>query len=84
MKNEREAAGLRCGEVLARLSDYLDGTLGADERPRFEAHISVCDHCARFGGVFAATMASLRRRLARPEPPLDGVRARLARRLAQG
>lgn len=84
MKNEREVAGLRCREVLARLSDYLDGALVAEERARLEAHVAACDHCARFGGVFAATMASLRRRLAHPEPLAEGVRARLAQQLAQG
>lgn len=84
MKNERDVAGLRCREVLARLSEYLDGTLAAEERARLEAHVAACDHCARFGGVFAATMASLRRRLARPEPLAEGVRTRLARRLAGG
>lgn len=82
MKNEREVAGVRCGEVLARLSDYLDATLPSADRARVEAHVAACDHCARFGGVFAATVASLRHRLARPTPLTAEQRARLSRGLA--
>ena len=81
MRNERELAGLRCGEVLARLSDYLDGSLAGEERTRMEAHVAGCDHCARFGGVFAATVAGLRRRLARPAALSAARRERLTRRL---
>ncbi len=82
MKHEREVAGMRCREVLARLSDYLDDSLAGAERARVEAHVAACDHCARFGGVFAATVAGLRRRLSRPEALPSEHRARLARRLA--
>jgi len=82
MKHEREVAGMRCGEVLARLSDYLDGSLAGAERAQVEAHVAACDHCARFGGVFAATVAGLRRRLARPAALPVGHRARLTQRLA--
>jgi len=81
MKHEREVAGMRCGEVLARLSDYLDGSLAGEERVQVEAHVAACDHCARFGGVFAATVAGLRRRLSRPAALPAEHRARLARRL---
>lgn len=83
MKNEREVAGVSCGEVLARLSDYLDESLAPEERARVEAHVAACDHCARFGGVFAATVAALRRRLARPAPLTAEQRARLSRGLSE-
>lgn len=82
MRNEREVAGMRCGEVLARLTDYLEDALPGAERARVEAHVAACDHCARFGGVFAATVAGLRRRLARPARLDPASRARLEQRLA--
>ena len=60
MVNEREVAGLRCGEILTELSDYLDGELSPQRRALIEAHLSGCDQCDRFGKEFASTMASLR------------------------
>jgi anti-sigma factor RsiW len=84
MPTEREVAGLRCGEVLALLSDYLDGDLDTAAREKVEGHVRGCDQCARFGGRFAAVVTALRQRLA-PLPPVDdGVAVRLAERLARG
>ena len=60
MKGEREIAGLRCGEVLERLSDFLDGELSEIERAGVIAHLAGCDTCARFGGQVANAVASLR------------------------
>lgn len=60
MKGERMVAGLRCGEVLERLSEYLDGHLTAESRARVEAHVADCTNCARFGGQFAAVVRGLR------------------------
>lgn len=60
MKGERIVAGLRCGEVLEQLSEYLDGRLGAEQRERIEAHVAGCTTCARFGGQFAAVVTALR------------------------
>ena len=64
MTVEREVAGIRCGEVLARLSDYLDDELPMSERRRVEAHLRGCDVCERFGGEMAELVALLRRHLA--------------------
>jgi anti-sigma factor RsiW len=71
MANEREVAGVRCGEVLAELSDYLDGELVADRRRQIEAHLTGCDWCERFGGLLAGSIGVLRRELgaASGEPP---------------
>jgi anti-sigma factor RsiW len=69
MRGERTVAGLRCGEVLADLSAYLDGELDADTRAAIEAHVSGCTQCARFGGQFAAVVTALRTRLAAPPDP---------------
>lgn len=60
MAIEREVAGMRCGEVLAELSDYLDGELAAERRGQVEAHLRGCDVCERFGAAFTAAIHALR------------------------
>jgi anti-sigma factor RsiW len=60
MAIEREVAGMRCGEVLAELSDFLDGELGRERRAQVEAHLHDCDVCARFGSSFSAAIRTLR------------------------
>ena len=63
MAEERLVAGLRCGDVLARLSEYLDGDLAASEAARVEEHLRACDWCERFGGDFATAVQALRNAL---------------------
>jgi len=36
---------LTCREVVEIVSDYLEGALSAEDRERFDAHLSVCDGC---------------------------------------
>ena len=59
--HEKRIAGFRCGDVLARLGDYVDDELVAEERARFEEHVRGCTECSQFGGVFGRVVASLRR-----------------------
>jgi anti-sigma factor RsiW len=81
MAHDREVAGIRCLEVLAYLSDYLDGELSDELRARVEAHVADCDWCERFGGKFSSTVSDLRRLLREPEPADDETADRLLRRL---
>jgi anti-sigma factor RsiW len=80
---DRLVAGLRCREVLADLSDYIDGELTPERVTQIEAHLAGCDWCERFGGRFAGVVRAFRSGL-REAPPLDdAVAGRLHARLAQ-
>jgi anti-sigma factor (TIGR02949 family) len=81
IENEKVIAGLSCSDVLARLSDYVDGELPADERARVEEHLRGCDGCARFGGAFGATVRALREHLSTPRDLPDELRDRIRRAL---
>ena len=81
MAHDREVAGIRCTEVLADLSAYLDGDLSAGRVARIDAHLAGCDWCEQFGGEFADMIAALREELSEPEPVPEDVIARLQARL---
>lgn len=83
MKDERIVGGLSCGQVLEKLSDYLDDELGQDARAAVEEHLRGCDGCARFGGEFRATVRALREHLLASPAPSARLRARLAEALAR-
>lgn len=59
-EREREEAGMRCGDVLAVLSEYVDGTLDAAVRARVDGHLRACSVCERFGGRFSRVVSALR------------------------
>lgn len=82
MAHDREVAGIRCMEVLALLSDYLDDELESAQRETVDAHLAGCDWCARFGGEVGATVQRLRAALGTAEPTPAPVRTRLSERLA--
>lgn len=66
---ERNIAGMHCGEVLADLSDYLDGALTLEKRDQILAHLQGCDVCERFGGVFTMAIQSLK--ASEPKHPME-------------
>ena len=41
------STGITCREIVALVTDYLDGALPEHERARFETHLEECDGCRR-------------------------------------
>jgi anti-sigma factor RsiW len=80
LPGEREVGGLRCGEALALLSEWVDGEIGEGQLARLRAHVGGCEVCASFGAQFSAAVASLRARhaIGPPADVSDRLRARLA------
>lgn len=39
---------MKCREMVELMTDYLEGTLAASERTRFEEHIAGCDGCRAY------------------------------------
>ena len=78
---ERLVGDLWCGEVLAVLSDVLDGGLAPEMQSRVQVHVAACDQCSRFGQEFARVIGALREGLGPAEEPGAEVKARLASRL---
>lgn len=75
MGGNKRVGGLWCFDVLAKLSDDLDGELGPAEKAQVEQHLAGCDECTRFGGEFAAVVQGLRAKLgARDDVPPDVAR----------
>jgi anti-sigma factor RsiW len=58
--SEATLAGLRCSDVLARLSDYIDDELDTAEANEVEEHLLACPNCERFGKNFGSMVVSLR------------------------
>jgi len=83
MGGNKQVGGLWCFDVLERLSDYLDGELGAAEKSKVEQHLAGCDECTKFGGEFGAVVRGLKAKLgAKDDAPAD-VQRRLDEALAK-
>lgn len=67
---------LTCRELTDFLGDYVDGTLGLDERALFDGHVAECPDCLAYLRTYAETL-----RLAKDahadDPVLDVVPERL-------
>jgi predicted anti-sigma-YlaC factor YlaD len=81
VEKEKYVAGLWCSQVLAILSQYLDGELDRTMAARVDEHVKGCESCRKFGAEFAAVVTSLKANLADPEPVEPSVAQRLWRRL---
>lgn len=66
---ERIVAGLHCGEVLADLTEHLDGRLSRDRAERIDEHLAGCAGCRRFDGEITAVVRALRQLADDPLPP---------------
>jgi anti-sigma factor RsiW len=80
MEGERNIAGLSCGQVLAHLDAFVDGSLDAEVRAQLVAHVSACAQCERFGRTYAAVVQRVRN-AARGADPAEAVLGRLRARL---
>jgi anti-sigma factor RsiW len=80
MHNERLAGGLRCSEVLALLSDFVEGDLPPERIAQIQDHVAVCDNCRRFGASFQQLLSVIAQQALPPEPPA-AVLERLTRRI---
>lgn len=58
---ERNVGGMRCSEVLALLSEYVEGELDGSTVEKIENHLLGCPNCERFGRNFGSMVVSLRR-----------------------
>ena len=68
MEDERVVAGLHCGEVLADLTEHLDGRLSRDRAERLDEHLAGCAGCRHFAGAVTAAVRAVRQL---PDEPLD-------------
>ena len=50
---------LDCNELVELVTAYLDGSLGLDDRARFDAHLLECDGCENYLQQFRATVATI-------------------------
>ena len=45
-----------CDELVELVTAYLDGSLGLDDRARFDAHLLECDGCENYLQQFRSTV----------------------------
>jgi anti-sigma factor RsiW len=50
---------MTCSELVALITDFIEGTLPADDRRRFEEHLVGCPHCAAYVNQMRATISTL-------------------------
>jgi anti-sigma factor RsiW len=70
---------MNCSDIVARFTDYLDGSLGERETATVREHLDECSSCRRYRNVLEHGAALLR---SLPEPELrEDFRPRLQHRL---
>ncbi len=74
---------LTCEEVFARLDDFLDRELSAEEIRLVEEHLATCAACASEHRFEASLLEDVKAKLRRISVP-DTLRARILRQLSDG
>jgi anti-sigma factor RsiW len=59
---------MNCRQVVELMTDYLEGTLSAADRARFEGHIAGCDGCRAYLAQMRATRRIIGRLAEEPIP----------------
>ena len=59
---------MTCREVVELMTEYLEGSLSATDRARFDAHIAGCDGCTAYLEQMRTTMRLLGRMAQEPMP----------------
>jgi anti-sigma factor RsiW len=49
---------MACNELVEVVTEYLEGTLGEDDRLRFEAHLEECPYCVDYVEQFRETIVA--------------------------
>jgi anti-sigma factor RsiW len=52
---------MACRELVELVTEYLEGTLGPQDRARFDAHIAGCDACTAYLEQMRQTLRALGR-----------------------
>ena len=52
---------MSCKELVEVITDYLEGTMAAEDRARFEAHLEACPYCVNYLEQMRATVEALGR-----------------------
>lgn len=72
---------LTCEQTFARLDDYLDRELSAEEQEAVQRHLETCDVCTAEYRFEGSLLDELERKVRSLRPP-SGLKARIAARLA--
>jgi anti-sigma factor RsiW len=54
-----DLGGLTCKEVVELVTDYLEDSLSAEMRNRFERHLTACDPCVTYLDQMRQTIAAI-------------------------
>ena len=57
--NEVETPQMSCKELVEVITEYLEGTLFAEDRGRFERHLAGCDGCQAYLDQMRETISAL-------------------------
>ena len=66
---------MHCKEVVEVVTDYIEGTMPAADRARFEEHLKLCPYCLEYVEQIRSTISALGK--APEEPPDAHTQARL-------